>query len=37
LVTLEESAHMGQVEEINAFNDAVATFVAELAGVERAA
>jgi pimeloyl-ACP methyl ester carboxylesterase len=37
LVTLEESAHMGQVEEINAFNDAVATFVAEQAGVERAA
>jgi pimeloyl-ACP methyl ester carboxylesterase len=37
LHTLEESAHMGQVEEINQFNAAVADFVAQLKDGRQAA
>jgi pimeloyl-ACP methyl ester carboxylesterase len=37
LVTLEQSAHMGQVEELNTFNHALANFVREVEAVKRAA
>jgi non-heme chloroperoxidase len=37
LVTLEQSAHMGQVEEINTFNHALAAFVREVEAVQHAA
>ncbi len=37
LVTLEDSAHMGQIEEINAFNAAVKTFMETVYGARRAA
>lgn len=37
LVTLEDSAHMGQLEEINAFNQALVRFAREACSVKRAA
>jgi len=37
LVTLEDSAHMGQIEEINAFNAAVLGFLADVEAMRRAA
>jgi len=37
LVTLEDSAHMGQIEEITAFNRALLTFLREVEALTRAA
>ena len=37
LVTLEESAHMGEVEEVNRFNAAVIDFIEEVEAVKRVA
>src|SRR5690606_517527 len=37
LVTLEESAHMGEIEELNRFNAAVIDFLEEVQALERVA
>ena len=37
LVTLEQSAHMGQIEELNGFNQALSKFVRDVATMARAA
>jgi hypothetical protein len=36
-VTLEQSAHMGQIEELNTFNRALSKFVHDVATMARAA
>ncbi len=37
LVTLEQSAHMGEVEELNEFNAAVIEFIGSVEAVKRVA
>jgi pimeloyl-ACP methyl ester carboxylesterase len=37
LVTLEHSAHMGHMEELNSFNQILSRFIREVAAIEHAA
>ena len=37
LVTLEHSAHMGEIEELNTFNQALSSFIQEVEALKRVA